>query len=74
MTKINANHNIFITKADLDSPMINIYIDEIKIIAPKDSGIIQYIKLELISTFLMVDMSHISFYLGLEFSKIKKIE
>lgn len=44
--------------------MIIIFIKNIKIIDKKKSCIIKKIKNKLISTFLMADMSLISFYLG----------
>lgn len=42
--------------------MVNIFIDDIKIIAPKKSRITQYMKVELTSTFSIVDINSINFY------------
>ena len=42
------------------------FVDDIKVIAPKGSGIIQRVKTELTAAFSMVDMGPISFYLGLK--------
>lgn len=42
---------------------------DIKVMALKKSGIILRVKAELTTTFLMVDMGPISFYLGLKFEK-----
>lgn len=69
LIRINADYSIFVTKAGLDSPVINTFVDDIKIIAPKNSGIIRGVKAELNSAFLIVDMGPISFYLGF---KIKR--
>ena len=54
------------TKAGLDGPVISTFVDDIKIMAPKGSGIIQRVKAELTAAFSMVDMGPISFYLGLK--------
>lgn len=63
---INVNHNIFVTKAGLDGPVVSTFVNDIKIIAPKDSGMIEWIKLEFTFAFFMIDMGPISFYLGLK--------
>ena len=54
------------TKAGLDGPVVSIFIDDIKIMAPKDSGMIKWIKLELTFAFSIIDIGPISFYLGLK--------
>lgn len=54
------------TKIGLNGPLINIFIDNIKIIAPKNYGIIQCVKVERTSAFSIVDMRPISFYLSLK--------
>lgn len=64
--QINADHNIFITDAGLDGPVVCTFVDDIKIMAPKRSGIIRRVKAELASAFSMVDMGSISFYLRLK--------
>ena len=62
----DVNHSIFITNADLNSPIVSTFVDDIKIVRAKGSGIIQRVKIELASPFAMVDMGPISFYLGLK--------
>lgn len=66
LKRINANHNIFVTKTDLDGPVISTFVYNIKIMAPKDSGMIERVKFELSFAFSMIDISAISFYLGLK--------
>lgn len=66
LSRINVDHSIFVTKVGLDGPVISIFVDDIKIMAPKASGIIQQVKAELAAAFSMVDMGPISFYLGLK--------
>lgn len=51
---------------DLDGPVVSIFVDEIKIMAQKNREIIRHIKVELNSTFLIIDIDLISFYLGLK--------
>ena len=63
---INIDHSIFVTKAGLDGPVVSTFVDDIKIMAPKDSGMIERVKLELTFAFSMIDMGPISFYLGLK--------
>lgn len=63
---MNTNHSIFMTKANLDGPVVSTFVSNIKIIALKDSGKIEWVKLELIFAFFMNDMGSISFYLGLK--------
>ena len=65
LQRINANHSIFTTSLGLNRPIISMFVDDIKIIAPKRSGFIEKVKTELVSAFQMVDMGLISFYLGL---------
>lgn len=64
--KINANHSIFFTSAGLDTLVVSTFIDDIKIMASKDSKIILQIKSELAAIFSIVDIGPISFYLGLK--------
>ena len=66
LARIHADHSIFITKAGLNGPIRSKFIDDINVIAPQGSGIIQRIKTELTAAFSMVDMGSISFYLGLK--------
>ena len=60
------DHSIFVTKANLNRPVVSIFVDDIKIMALKGSKMIERVKIELIFTFFMIDMSPISFYLGLK--------
>lgn len=66
LTRIHADHSIFITKAGLNSPIVSTFIDDIKIMGVKESGFIERLKAELTAAFSMVDISPISFYLGLK--------
>lgn len=66
LTRINADHSIFITRAGLNGPVVSTFVDDIKVMAPKESGFIQRVKAELAAAFSMVDMGPISFYLGLK--------
>lgn len=66
LSRINADHSIFITPAGLDGPIISTFVDDIKIMEMKGSGTIQRVKSKLAATFSMVDMGPISFYLGLK--------
>ena len=52
--------------AGLDGPVISTFVDDIKIMAPKKSRMIEQVKAELASTFSIADMGPISFYLGLK--------
>lgn len=51
LKRINADHSIFVTKAGLDEPVVSTFVDDIKIIAPKESGMIERVKQELTSAF-----------------------
>lgn len=66
LKQINVDHGIFVTKANLDKTVLSIFVDDIKIIALKDSEIIEWVKLELIFTFFIIDIDFINFYLGLK--------
>lgn len=66
LKRINVDHSIFVTKANLDRPVVSIFVDDIKIMAPKGSEMIERVKIELIFTFFMIDMGPISFYWGLK--------
>lgn len=66
LMRINADHGIFVTKKGLDGPIVSTFVDDIKIMAPKRSGVIDRVKQELISAFSIVDIGPISFYLGLK--------
>lgn len=66
LIRINADHSIFDMKKCLDIPFISMFVDDIKIIAPRKSGAFDGVKQELTFTFSMVDLGLISFYLGLK--------
>ncbi len=66
LARIHSDYSIFITKAGLNGPIVSMFVDDIKIIALKGSGIIQQVKAQLTLAFSMVDMGPISFYLGLK--------
>ena len=66
LSRINVDHSIFVTKAGLNGPVVSTFVDDIKVMALKGSGIIQHVKAELAAAFSMVDMGPISFYLGLK--------
>lgn len=66
LSQINVDHSIFVTKTGLNSLVVSTFVDDIKIMAPKENGITQRVKAELTTAFLMADMGFISFYLGLK--------
>lgn len=66
LQQINADHSIFVTNASLEGPVVSTFVDGIKIMASKESGIIEHEMAELTFAFLMADMGPISFYLGLK--------
>ena len=61
LRRINADHSIFISEAGLDGPVVSTFVDDIKIMTPKESGHISRVKAELTAAFSMVDMGPISF-------------
>lgn len=69
ITYINTHYNIFITRQSLESLVINIFINDIKFMALKDTKIIIRVKIELTAVFKMVNIWLISFYLGLKVDK-----
>lgn len=66
LLQINVDHSIFVIKTGLNSLVISTFVNNIKVIALKKSGMIYYIKAKLVATFFIVDISSISFYLGLK--------
>lgn len=66
---IHANYNIFTLGIRLKSLMLSIFINNIKIMMPKDNGIIQQITTELTAVFFILVMGVISFYLGLKIDR-----
>ena len=61
LKRINADHSIFVTEAGLNGPIVSTFVDDIKIMGPKESEMIERVKTELTFAFLMVDMGPISF-------------
>lgn len=66
MARINTNQNIFITIAGRDILVENIFIDDIKILAPKNYHTIVQVKSKLARAFYILDIRPIGFYLGLK--------
>lgn len=69
LKRIHADHSIFVSDARLKDPVLSVFVDDIKIMAPKNSGIIQRVKAELTAAFSMSDMGPISLYLGLKIDR-----
>lgn len=59
------DYSIFVMKTGFNRLVFSMFVNDIKIIAPNESGITQRMKAELTSAFLMVDMDPLRFYLGL---------
>lgn len=66
MKKINVDQYIIVIKTGLNKSIISIFIDDIKKITVKNNKKIKQIKLKLIFTFFVIDISPISFYLSLK--------
>lgn len=66
LKQINTDHSIFVAKTGLDKPVVSIFVNNIKIMALKNSEMIEQIKLKLIFAFFIIDIGPISFYLGLK--------
>ncbi len=66
LSQIHTDHSIFISSASLNGPIVNVFVDDIKIIGMKGSESIARVKRELAAGFSMVDLGPISFYLGLK--------
>ena len=60
----HADPSIFITNTSLNRPIVNTFIDDIKIMAVKKNGFIKNVKEKLIVAFSKIDMGLITFYLG----------
>lgn len=69
LKRIHADHSILISTASLKGPMLSVFVDDIKIIIPKNSRIIGRVKAKLTATFSISDMRPISFYLGLRIDR-----
>lgn len=54
------------TKVNLNGLVVSIFMDDIKIIVPKESGITQCVKEKLTAVFSIADIGLISFYLGIK--------
>ncbi len=55
--------------AGINGPIVNTFVDDIKIMRAKNSGVINQVKQELTAAFEMADMGPISFYFGLKVSR-----
>lgn len=69
LQQINTDHSIFISSAEINRPIISIFIDNIKIIGVKNSEVIMRVKQKLTSTFEIANMRLISFYLGFKVTR-----
>lgn len=69
LKRTHTDHSIFVSAAGLKGPVLSVFVDDIKIMAPKDSGITSRVKRELTAAFSMSDMGPISFYLGLQIDR-----
>lgn len=66
LSQMNIDYNIFVIKTDLNGRVVSMFVNDIKIMTPKKSGIIQYMKAELTAIFSIIDMGLISFCLDLK--------
>ena len=67
--QINTDHNIFMIEAGIKDPIVSIFINDIKVMRVKESGVIQKMMTELAAAFEIVDMGSINFYLSLKSEK-----
>lgn len=65
-SKINTDHNIFISKASIDGSIISIIMDDIKIMVTNKSDYISQVKIKLTAAFSLLNMRFICFYLKLK--------
>lgn len=72
LKQINVDYSTFAIMSGLDGPVVSTFVNNIKIMAPKDNGMIERIKLELILAFSIIDIGPISFYLGLKVQRDRK--
>ena len=56
LQRINADHSIFVSTAGINGPIVSIFVDDIKIMGAKGSGVISRVKEELTAAFEMVDI------------------
>ncbi len=68
LQQINADHSIFVSPAGINGPIVSTFVNDIKIIGAKNSGVKDRVKYELTAAFKTADMGLISFYLGLKVS------
>lgn len=66
LKQINTNYSIFVTEAGLNGLIVSTFVDDMKIMGPKASGMIERVKAKLIFAFCIANMGPISFYLGLK--------
>lgn len=66
LKEINADHSIFMTKTGLDGPVVCNFVNNIKVMAPKESEMMERVRTELTSACSIVDIGPLSFYLGLK--------
>ena len=66
LKQINADHSIFVSTSEINGPIVNTFVDDIKVMGVKRSEHIKRVKLKLVVVFEMADMGSISFYLGLK--------
>lgn len=64
--QINVDYSLLVTKTSLNRYVVSTFVDAIKIMALKDSGMIEQVKLKLTFTFFIIDIGPISFYSGLK--------
>ena len=69
LKSINADHRVFVIKANLNWLVVNAFVDDIKIMTVKRSEMMKAVKAKLTSTFLMIDINPICFYLGLKMER-----
>ena len=51
LTRINADHSIFTTRQGLEGPIVSTFVDDIKIMRPKNTGVIAGVRIELTAAF-----------------------
>lgn len=56
-------------EAGIKDPIVSIFINDIKVMRVKESGVIQKMMTELAAAFEIVDMGSINFYLSLKSEK-----
>ncbi len=66
LKQIKADQSIFITPLGINGPILNTFVEDIKVMGVKESCHIKMLKRKLAAAFEMVDIGAISFYLGLK--------